>query len=73
MEREPKSRDGDKVKLENGMMITHNLDKYLWKLCGINFSVKGDIIYRAYNSTTSTDIFIITPSYWSKEGLALSF
>jgi len=72
VERRPKSEDGTHIQLKSGMFILHNIDKHLWRLGGVNISTKGDIIYRASSSTIPTDIFIVAPAQWSKEGSQFS-
>jgi hypothetical protein len=66
----PKTSDGVETTLQCGAYIHNNIDDYTWKIFGIHISLQNEIaIYRAYNDSSFTSVFIITPIEWSNEGL----
>jgi len=66
----PRTISGNTTNLQCGAHIHNNIDDYSWKIGGIYFPTQGKIaIYRAYNDSQPSSIFIVSPIEWSIEGL----
>ena len=70
IETQPRTADGRKAILQNGMLISNNVDSCLWKLSGAHItSDSRTVVYRADNKAAPLSIFMAAPVEWSTEGL----